>query len=297
MSQHDFNIANQGFPATRADLNNALAALASNSSGTSEPSTTYAGQFWNDTTNNLLKFRNDANDGWITFAKLDQATNEWEVRSSVFQAVDSAGISFKTDDGTTRATMGDDGNFQFNSVDINGGTIDGAVIGGTTPAAITATTITGTDLTLSGGVYLGGTGSDNKLDDYEVGTFTPTITGGTTAPTLAYTRQDGYYTKVGDIVHCNIYVQTSSRTGGSGNLRILGLPFASLNAPNIEFYGSALGFAISSGRTQLDCNVFSNGTSLGVLGGSDNSGWTAVPITGWNNGTTAMRISISYRVA
>ena len=113
MSQHDFNIANQGFPATRADLNNALAALASNSSGTSEPSTTYAGQFWNDTTNNLLKFRNDANDGWITFAKLDQATNEWEIRSSVFQAVDSAGIAFKTDDGTTRATLGDDGNWVF----------------------------------------------------------------------------------------------------------------------------------------------------------------------------------------
>jgi hypothetical protein len=116
MSQHDFNIANQGFPATRADLNNALAALASSSAGTSEPSTTYAGQMWNDTTNNLLKFRNDANDAWITFAKLDQATNEWEVRSSVFQAVDSAGIAFKTDEGTTRATLGDDGNFQFNSL-------------------------------------------------------------------------------------------------------------------------------------------------------------------------------------
>ena len=127
MSQHDFNIANQGFPATRADLNNALAALASNSSGTSEPSTTYAGQFWNDTTNSLLKFRNDANDGWITFAKLDQATNEWEVRSSVFQAVDSAGIAFKTDEGTTRATLGDDGNWVFTG----GATFSGALASST----------------------------------------------------------------------------------------------------------------------------------------------------------------------
>ena len=37
------------------------------------------------------------------------------------------------------------------------------------------------DLYLSGGVYLGGTGSANKLDDYEEGTWTPTIFGGTTA--------------------------------------------------------------------------------------------------------------------
>lgn len=119
--QHDFNIANQGFPATRADLNNALAALASTSSGTSEPSTTYANQFWYDTTNNLLKFRNEADSAWITFAYLDQATNEWEIRSAVVQAVDSAGVTIKTDDGTARITVADSGNVTFaNDVDVDG---------------------------------------------------------------------------------------------------------------------------------------------------------------------------------
>jgi hypothetical protein len=153
------------------------------------------------------------------------------------------------------------------------------------------------DLYLSGGVYLGGTGSANKLDDYETGTFTPTITGDISAPTLGYVRQDGYYTKVGNIVHCNIYVQTSSRTGGSGLLRILGLPFVSTNASGLEFYGSVLGYAISSGRTQLDCNTFPNTSQLGILGGGDNTSWVAVPITGWGTGTTAMRISITYRAS
>jgi len=199
MSQHDFNIANQGFPATRADLNNALAALASSSSGTSEPSTTYAGQMWNDTTNNLLKFRNDANDAWITFAKLDQATNEWEVRSSVFQAVDSAGIAFKTDEGTTRATLGDDGNFQFNSVDIEGGTIDDTTIGGGTPAAATFTTATatkisdGTDSVPTGyavngsakaWVNFNGSGTPAARDSLNHSSLTD---GGTGDYTLAYT--------------------------------------------------------------------------------------------------------------
>lgn len=76
MSQHDFNIANQGFPAFRSDLNNGLAALASNSAGTSEPSTTYAYQFWYDTTNDILKMRNTDNDAWINIATLNQTTDE-----------------------------------------------------------------------------------------------------------------------------------------------------------------------------------------------------------------------------
>ena len=54
MSQHDYDIANQTFPNTRSDLNLALKGLASTSSGTSAPSTTYANQFWLDTSSNTL---------------------------------------------------------------------------------------------------------------------------------------------------------------------------------------------------------------------------------------------------
>ena len=75
MSQHDFNIGNQLFPATRTDLNNALAALASNSSGSAEPSTTYANQWWYETDTNTLKIRNEANSAWISVAVLDQTSN------------------------------------------------------------------------------------------------------------------------------------------------------------------------------------------------------------------------------
>lgn len=106
MSQNDFNIANQGFPSFRSDLNSALLALGSNSSGATAPATTYAYQWWYDTANDILKFRNADNDAWIDFATFDQATDSWS----------------------------------FTSVDINGGTIDGTVIGGTTAAAISGTT-------------------------------------------------------------------------------------------------------------------------------------------------------------
>lgn len=73
MSQHDLTIANQGFPAFRSDLNDALQALGSLQSGTSAPSPTFANQMWYDTTNNILKIRNEDNDAWINILTLDQS--------------------------------------------------------------------------------------------------------------------------------------------------------------------------------------------------------------------------------
>ena len=77
MAQNDFSLANQGFPSMRADMNSAFQALATNSSGATEPDTTYAYQWWYDTANDILKMRNSANDGWIDFATFDQTNEEW----------------------------------------------------------------------------------------------------------------------------------------------------------------------------------------------------------------------------
>jgi hypothetical protein len=71
MATHDYVIANGTGAAVRSDLNNALAAIVSNNSGTSEPATTYAYQWWADTTANVLKIRNSANNAWITLRELD----------------------------------------------------------------------------------------------------------------------------------------------------------------------------------------------------------------------------------
>jgi hypothetical protein len=66
MAQHDYDIANATGANFRADLNNALDAIVSNNSGSSEPSTKFAYEWWIDTSNNLLKLRNSANNAWIT---------------------------------------------------------------------------------------------------------------------------------------------------------------------------------------------------------------------------------------
>lgn len=75
MSQHDFDIANQSASSARSDINNALKALASLSSGSSAPSTTYANMLWYDTSNNTLKMRAEADDAWISVGYLDQSTD------------------------------------------------------------------------------------------------------------------------------------------------------------------------------------------------------------------------------
>ena len=75
MANHDYIIDNQTFPATRTDLNNALSAIVSNNSSSSEPTTKYAYQWWYDTSSNTLKFRNADNDAWVSFAIFDMSND------------------------------------------------------------------------------------------------------------------------------------------------------------------------------------------------------------------------------
>ena len=71
MATADYIISNQSGAAFRTDLNNTLAAIVSNNSNSSAPSTTYAYQWWADTTNGVLKIRNSANNAWVTLLQLD----------------------------------------------------------------------------------------------------------------------------------------------------------------------------------------------------------------------------------
>ncbi len=76
------------------------------------------------------------------------------------------------------------------------------------------------DAYLSGGIYLGGTGSANKLDDYEEGTWTPSPATG------SWTVHSARYTKVGRLVNCSFKV--TATVGGTGG-DITGLPFTALD--------------------------------------------------------------------
>jgi len=84
MAQHDYVIENQTFPATRTDLNNALAAAVSQNSGATAPSTTYAYQLWYDTSTNKLKQRNADNDAWIDLFDVDQSADTASISTAAF---------------------------------------------------------------------------------------------------------------------------------------------------------------------------------------------------------------------
>ena len=110
------------------------------------------------------------------------------------------------------------------------------------------------DLYLSGGVYLGGTGAANKLDDYESGTFTPVFSFGGNSVGLTYQYQVGSYVKVGDLVTAQIFIQLLSKGTSTGELQVSGLPFTTYNLATalhtfpvrlkrISYVGSPTGYA------------------------------------------------------
>ena len=85
------------------------------------------------------------------------------------------------------------------------------------------------DLYLGGGIHLGGTGSANKLEDYEEGTWTPRLHGTTTGDGTAASRIDANgaydYYKIGRVVFVNWYFSAQSTSSQmSGDLSLSGLP-------------------------------------------------------------------------
>ena len=75
------------------------------------------------------------------------------------------------------------------------------------------------------GVNFAAAGGDT-LAMYDVGTFTPTIIGVTTAGSATYSTQVGRYTQIGNRVFFTINLAWTAHTG-TGNMRVSGLPFTS----------------------------------------------------------------------
>jgi hypothetical protein len=90
----------------------------------------------------------------------------------------------------------------------------------------------------------------NTLDDYEEGTWTPTVQGTTTAGVATYGTRIGKYTKIGNTVNIMCSLSWTAHTG-SGNTLVGGLPFASANYSGNAIwesspYASAMNFGTSA---------------------------------------------------
>jgi hypothetical protein len=148
------------------------------------------------------------------------------------------------------------------------------------------------DLYLSGGVYLGGTGAANKLDDYEEGTWTPTVIGSTTAGTATYSQQVGTYTKVGNLCYAQLWVIFSSFTG-AGEMRISALPFTPESGSYENHTGSVVleSITLPVGTVQVAPRAFNSQTYLGLTAVKDNDTSSSVDC----DSAGQILISITYR--
>lgn len=96
----------------------------------------------------------------------------------------------------------------------------------------------------------------NTLDDYEEGTFTPTIIGTGTAGAGTYSVQAGHYIKIGGRVFFDIELVWSAHTGTTG-MKVSGLPFANgarkspvaLSWSNLTFAAALHGYVEASAST------------------------------------------------
>ena len=75
-----------------------------------------------------------------------------------------------------------------------------------------------------------GTGTSELLDDYEEGTWTPTVVGYPTAGSASYSVQIGRYTKIGNLCYIQCWINFNSLTGTT-EMRLNGIPFAAENVP------------------------------------------------------------------
>ncbi len=142
MAQHDYDIANQSGANFRSDLNNALDAIVSNNSGSSAPSTTFAYEWWIDTSNNLLKLRNSANNAWITLPLSITADNATSGALTVNGNLNTTGtvdingqelILDADADTSITADTDDQIDFKIGNVDVATLTNSHLVMKGTTP--------------------------------------------------------------------------------------------------------------------------------------------------------------------
>lgn len=283
MSQHDFDIANQTFPAFRSDLNNALQALVTSSAGASAPSTTFAYQLWYDSTNDILKMRNADDDAWITLFTFDQATDSVQVSGEELVDDTSPQLGGDLDVNGNSIISTSNGDITINpngtgeiilDAKVGIGTSSPAVdleVSGSIAASDSATSTKrlqldagatshtinsanyGSDMMdlnvqaenlifktglvgvaermrilSSGGItFNGDTAAANALDDYEEGTFTPTLLLDSGSATIT---SSGSYVKVGKKVTVTISVAINTSSGSPAIDKIGGMPFTPENA-------------------------------------------------------------------
>jgi len=148
------------------------------------------------------------------------------------------------------------------------------------------------DLYLSGGVHLGGTGPANKLDDYESGSWTPTLTSGTLSP------YDCRYYKIGSWVYLWGYLSAFSDLTSSTVIDVGGLPF-NANSNTSAGVGPVMLRYVNVGSTAYSANIYLRASTqtLRLYWANDNASYSTLYHSGLLAASASIRFQLAYRAA
>jgi hypothetical protein len=101
-----------------------------------------------------------------------------------------------------------------------------------------------------------------------VSTFTPVLIGVSSAGDGTYTAQVGRYTKVYNLVYYYIHLAWSAHTG-TGNMRITGLPYTSLDTANVAYFAPVMSSSLDGSSVtyggDIIARVNNNASTIDLL--------------------------------
>jgi hypothetical protein len=148
------------------------------------------------------------------------------------------------------------------------------------------------DLYLEGGAYIGGTGSANKLGDYETGTCTLQYSDGSTAVGSANTFK---YTKVGRLVTVTGYLNGTnlSSLSGSVEMRITGFPFTSTMDTTFPYFTRYLDAPTNTINT---VGYYANGRTYSVFYFmTDHGAYSSAAVNAFHNTSNDLYFGVTYQ--
>jgi len=126
---------------------------------------------------------------------------------------------------------------------------------------------------LSGGVFLGGTGAANKLDDYEEGTCTLVVAGAGGGTRTMGANNKAYYTRVGRLVTVTGTIHVTGSESLTGSIVITGIPFDADPAAHNRAAGSTAGNQLfdCGANARLALDIDPNAAFIFVLSVNDDT--------------------------
>ena len=137
------------------------------------------------------------------------------------------------------------------------------------------------------------------LDDYEEGTFTPSVTFSSGDPSAGATSGFGTYQKVGNMVHCHLKASNINVSGASGDIQIQNMPFASRFDNDMDAFEGSAAVSSMSHIGYCTSSIVDNSSNCRIMESSNATSELRDVINTANcsDGATDFFIQISYPVS